>query len=560
LEASTLTHAQRRGLFARRSPLLRFQDDEHLVALTRKGHQHAFDALVERYQSRLLGFCRQMLGSTEDAEDVLQEVFVAAYNAMVADERPIAVRPWLYRIARNRSLNHLRKPTADGQDTMDTHPHMNGVTTLERVQNREEFRDLLSDVGQLPETQRSALLLREIDAMSYEEIAQAMDTTVPGVKSLLVRARIALAESSQARQLTCDDVRLELAEAAEGIAKVSGPVRRHLKTCDPCREFRSQLRSDTKALAAIFPAGPLLLLKGALVAKLSGLFGGGGGGAAAGAGAGGGGAAGAGAGAGAGAAGAGAAGAGAAGAGAAGAGAAAAGSTAAVGGAAVAGGAAAGGGAVTAAGGAAAAIGTKAAAGLATAAILAGGAAEIQNVSDHPARTPTPKTRVNRGKATKIGIPPKADPTTAHAAAATQTPPTAAQAATTPPPTVTVPPQPTDPAAATGAQTGGTTATATTGRHRRHHKNAIANSDPNSTSPTQSGPVTTGVEPSTCDADGDGVADAGAPSSCTSPPPPPPPAPIDTGASGSIQNGSVKPLAYSAPKKHSGAPKKKIRR
>ncbi|HMA27410.1 MAG: RNA polymerase sigma factor, partial [Solirubrobacterales bacterium] len=271
MEASTLTHAQRRGLFARRSPLLRFQGDESLVALTRKGHQHAFDTLVERYQSRLLGFCRQMLASTEDAEDVLQEVFVAAYNAMVADERPIAVKPWLYRIARNRSLNHLRKPTADGQDTMDTHPHMNGVTTHERVQNREEFRNLLSDVHKLPETQRSALLLREIDAMSYEEIAQAMDTTVPGVKSLLVRARIALAESSQARQLTCDEVRLDLAEAAEGLAKISGPVRRHLKGCDACREFRSQLRSDTKTLAAIFPAGPLLVLKGALLAKLRGI-------------------------------------------------------------------------------------------------------------------------------------------------------------------------------------------------------------------------------------------------------------------------------------------------
>ena len=398
LEASTLTHAQRRGLFARRSPLLRFQDDENLVALTRKGHQHAFDSLVERYQSRLLGFCRQMLGSTEDAEDVLQEVFVAAYNAMVADERPIAVRPWLYRIARNRCLNHLRKPTADGQDTMDTHPHMNGVTTHERVQNREEFRNLLSDVGQLPETQRSALLLREIDAMSYEEIAQAMDTTVPGVKSLLVRARIALAESSQARQLTCDEVRLELAEAAEGIAKVTGPARRHIKSCDPCHEFRAQLRSDTKALAAIFPAGPLLVIKGALLAKLSGIFGGGGGGAAAGAGGGGGAAAGAGAersrsrrrGAGAGAAGAGAA--GAAGAGAAGAGAAAAGSTAAIGGAAAAGGAAASGGAAVA-GGAAAAIGTKAAAGLATAAILAGGAAEIQTVTDHHPATKQQQTK-----------------------------------------------------------------------------------------------------------------------------------------------------------------------
>ncbi|MGH2923201.1 MAG: RNA polymerase sigma factor, partial [Solirubrobacterales bacterium] len=285
MEASALTHAQKRGIFSRRSPLLKFQGDEHLVALTRRGHQHAFEALVERYQSRLLGFCRQMLGSTEDAEDVLQEVFVAAYRAMVADERPIAVRPWLYRIARNRCLNHLRKPTADGQDTMDTHPHMNGVTTLERVQTREEFRNLLDDVSHLPETQRSALLLREIDAMSYEEIAQAMDTTVPGVKSLLVRARIALAESSQARQLTCDEVRLQLAEAAEGLAKLDGAGRRHVKGCEPCSDFRDQLRKDKKVLAALFPAGPLLALKAVVIAKLSGLIGGGGGGAGAGAGA-----------------------------------------------------------------------------------------------------------------------------------------------------------------------------------------------------------------------------------------------------------------------------------
>jgi RNA polymerase sigma factor (sigma-70 family) len=524
LEASTLTHAQRRGLFARRSPLLRFQDDEKLVALTRRGHQHAFDQLVERYQSRLLGFCRQMLGSTEDAEDVLQEVFVAAYNAMVADERPIAVRPWLYRIARNRSLNHLRKPTADGQDTMDTHPHMNGVTTLERVQNREEFRSLLADVGQLPETQRSALLLREIDAMSYEEIAKAMDTTVPGVKSLLVRARIALAESSQSRQLTCDEVRIELAEAAEGLAKVGGPARRHIKGCDACGAFRTQLRSDTKALAAIFPAAPLLILKGALLAKLSGLFGGGGGGAAAGAG--GGGAAGAGAagaGAGAGAAGAGAAGAGAAGAGAAGAagaGAAAAGGTAvtgaAVGGAAAAGGAAAGGVGAAAATGAAAAIGTKAAAGIATAAILAGGAAEIQHVTTHPSSKPPAKERT-----AQVHSPPAVTPITAQPAPIT--PPVDAAAGTpapskvTPPQptqTVTVPPETSDP-----ATTGGTaSALPIIGNKRKRHKgNSIANTDSKGTSTTpQTAPVVTGVEPSsTCDTNGDGAADPGAPSTCT---------------------------------------------
>ena len=268
MEASALTQAGRRGLLARRSPLLRLQGDDRLVALLRRGNDHAFEVIVDRYEARLLGFCRQMLGSTEDAEDVLQEVFVNAYRAMRADEREINLRPWLYRIARNRCLNHLRKPVPEGQDTMDTHPMADAASTHERVQNREEFRQLLVDVGKLPETQRSALLLREMDAMSYEEIAQAMDTTVPSVKSLLVRARIALAEASQARQLTCGEVRLDLAEAAEGLAKASGPVRRHLRDCDGCREFRDQLRSNSKVLAAIFPAGPLVLLKSAVLSKL----------------------------------------------------------------------------------------------------------------------------------------------------------------------------------------------------------------------------------------------------------------------------------------------------
>jgi hypothetical protein len=441
---------------------------------------------------------------------------------------------------------------------MDTHPHMNGVTTLERVQTREEFRSLLTDVGKLPETQRSALLLREIDAMSYEEIAQAMDTTVPGVKSLLVRARIALAESSQARQLTCDEVRLELAEAAEGLAKVTGPARRHIKGCDACGEFRSQLRADSKALAAIFPAGPLLIAKGALLAKLSGLFGGGSGGAAAGggggvaAGAAGAGTAGAGA---AGVAGAGAAGAGAgvAGVGAAG-GAGAAATSAAVGGAAAAGGAAAGGGAAAAAGGAAAAIGTKAAAGLATAAIIAGGAVEVQKtVTDHP----KPQTKARQHQKAPAAKPQPAAQTpvlpgqaSPPAAPAAGTP--APATGTPPPPTVTVPP--TDPTAAGG--TAATAGAATVAGKHKHHK-PIANSDSKATESPQTGPVTTGVEPAVnCDTDGDGVTDPGAPSSCTT----------GTSVDTAVVQGDVTPAAptattaYAAPahkKKHRAALKKK---
>ena len=147
MEASTLTPASSRaGILGRRSPLLKLQGDERLVALIRDGHDHAFEVLFERYHSRLLAFCRHMLRSTEDAEDVLQEVFVKAHAAMLADERAINVRPWLYRIARNRCLNHLRRPVPEGQDSMDVMVGENGVTTADRVQKREDFRALVADV------------------------------------------------------------------------------------------------------------------------------------------------------------------------------------------------------------------------------------------------------------------------------------------------------------------------------------------------------------------------------------------------------------------------------
>ena len=339
MEASALTRVSGRGLLARRSPLLRFESDERLVDLIRAGHDGAFEVLFTRYNSRLLGFCQSMVKSRQDAEDVLQEVFTNAHSAMLADERKINVRPWLYRIARNRCLNHLRKAVPEGQDSMDVLPHSNGITTAEHVQNREDLRQLMADVETLPETQRTALLLREIDQLAYEEIAQAMGTTVPSVKSLLVRARIGLAESGQARLLTCDEVQVTLAEAAEGIRKADGPTRKHVRDCEGCKSFRNQLRSDHKAMAALFPVGLLATLQHGLLAKLFG------GGTAAG------------------------------------------GSSAAVGG-----GAAAGGVGGAGAGILSGAIGAKAVAGFATAALLTAGAVEVRNIGkDNEAASSSPK-------------------------------------------------------------------------------------------------------------------------------------------------------------------------
>jgi RNA polymerase sigma factor (sigma-70 family) len=343
VEASAL-HQSALTASAGRSPLLRLRSDEQLVALTRRGHQGAFEMLVQRYQSRLLAFCRHMLGSKEDAEDVLQEVFAASYNALMADQRPINTRPWLYRIARNRCLNHLRKPRPSGQDSMDIFERDNGTSTADTVHRREEFRQIVTDVGLLPETQRSALLLREIDALSYEQIAEAMDTTVPSVKSLLVRARVSLAEAAEARLLTCAEVRLELGQVAEGLTKTTAPVRRHLKGCRQCRVFRGELRHTTKALAALAPIGPLILLQKIGLAKL-GLGGAAAGGAAS----------------------------------TAGAGSVAGGAGIAAGGAVAAGsGAAAAGGALSAIGGG---LAGKAAAGMAAAAIVTAGAVEVKHVT-----------------------------------------------------------------------------------------------------------------------------------------------------------------------------------
>ncbi len=410
MEASALTHASRRGLLARRSPLLKLQGDAKLVAMVRSGNPGAFETIVDRYQGRLLGFCRQMLGSTEDAEDVLQEVFVNAYKAMLRDEREINLRPWLYRIARNRSLNHLRKPTADAQESMDMVPAVEASSTAEKVHNREEFRQLLVDVKKLPETQRSALLLREMDALSYEEIAAAMETTVPSVKSLLVRARISLAEASQARLLTCGEVRVELSEAAEGLRKVSGPVRRHVRECDECADFRSQVRSNEKALAALFPVGALVALKGFIASKLG--LGGAGGASSAGAGA----------------AGAGAAAGGAAGAGAVG------GVSAAIGGSGAAGGLGAIGGA----------IGTKAVAGVVTAAVLTAGAVEVKQNSGAPVTPPAHISQVQAHHPTGPALAPAqvSEPkvvATAPEATAPEPTPTAEPAPEAPTPTAPAP-------------------------------------------------------------------------------------------------------------------------
>jgi len=170
--------------------------------LVRAGQQGAFDTLAARYRTRLFWFCWQMLKSREDVEDALQDVFTAAFNAIRADDREIQVRPWLYRIARNRCINQLRHAKRVGVDVIDDDHAEHEHALIDQVIGRQRFRELIGDVQALPDSQRTALLLCEVDGLSYQRIALAMDNTVPGVKSLLVRARANLLNSAAAREMT----------------------------------------------------------------------------------------------------------------------------------------------------------------------------------------------------------------------------------------------------------------------------------------------------------------------------------------------------------------------
>src|SRR6476469_7208590 len=222
MEASAI-HIPAGGVTRRHAGLglLRLRSDEQLLALFRAGNDEAFRVLHDRYRQRLFAYVRQMLsaGTRQDAEDVLQDVFVRAYGALRADTREMNVRAWLYRVAHNRCIDHLRRPVPPpaGVFEVSRKPLHDPV---EEAQRREDLTRLVEDIARLPEQQRSALLMRELDGMSYQDLAGALDVTVPAVKSLLVRARVGLVEAAEARDADCQEIQADLVRAYDRGVKV----------------------------------------------------------------------------------------------------------------------------------------------------------------------------------------------------------------------------------------------------------------------------------------------------------------------------------------------------
>ena len=176
--------------------------DQLLVERAKRGDRHAFDLLVLKYQQKIVNLVMRYVRDPTEALDVAQEAFVKAYRALPGFRGESAFYTWIYRIAINTAKNYLvnlqRKPvdyTLDGQgeDHAERSGYLRDEETPEGLAMQEELRDAIEQaIAALPEELRTAILLREIEGLSYEEIATAMDCPVGTVRSRIFRARDAI--------------------------------------------------------------------------------------------------------------------------------------------------------------------------------------------------------------------------------------------------------------------------------------------------------------------------------------------------------------------------------
>jgi RNA polymerase sigma-70 factor (ECF subfamily) len=179
--------------------------DRELVERAQRGDKHAFELLVSKYQRKLLRLLSRFVKDQAEVEDVAQEAFIKAYRALASFRGDSAFYTWLYRIGINTAKNYLvamgrRAPTVTEFDSeeaeeFDGGDQLRDINTPESLLMTKQIANAVSDaMAALPEELRAAIQLREIDGLSYEEIAAAMDCPIGTVRSRIFRAREAISE------------------------------------------------------------------------------------------------------------------------------------------------------------------------------------------------------------------------------------------------------------------------------------------------------------------------------------------------------------------------------
>lgn len=263
MEAATVSSPVSRGAPRR----LRLCADERLVARIRAGDERCFEVAYDRYHRQLLAFCRHMLGTREEAEDALQQVFVSAHRQLLADDRPVQLKPWLYAIARNRCLSTLRDRRATVAIDSAPEPSTDGLAVAAEVERRQDLKDMLGDLATLPDDERAALVLAELGDLSHEEIAVALGVRKDRIKALIFQARKTLLGSREAREADCAEIQEQLATLRGGALRRS-TLRRHVAVCSACASFEGEVGRQRAALGMVLPVIPTLALKNGILTSV----------------------------------------------------------------------------------------------------------------------------------------------------------------------------------------------------------------------------------------------------------------------------------------------------
>jgi RNA polymerase sigma factor (sigma-70 family) len=225
--------------------------DRLLANRASRGDRRAIATIFERYRRELYGFCLGILGEPQDAQDALQNTMVKVLRALPGEEREIALRPWLYRIAHNEAveLRRRRRPTQmlDGQ-LIDRQS-----SVVERAEQREQLGGLLKDLADLPDRQRTVLVMRELNGLDFAEIGAALDTSAAVVRQSLYEARRNIEQMDNGRGLRCDAVTKVLSDSDRRVTR-RRDIRAHLRDCPDCQHFQDAIEGRTGILAAISPA------------------------------------------------------------------------------------------------------------------------------------------------------------------------------------------------------------------------------------------------------------------------------------------------------------------
>ena len=240
--------------------------DESLAARAADGSTAAFSELCERYHAPLLGYCRSILLNDDDAHDATQ---AALENALRAQQRNAPLRPWLYRIAHNESINIVRRRSQHAELTELDEPSVPGPEV--DSEHRVRLAQLVDDLRGLPERQRGALVMRELSGLSYDEIAEALGVSNDAARRAVFDAREALHEAVDGRATDCVNVRHCISDGDRRSLR-GRRIRAHLRSCDDCKSFQQAIGARSADLHLLGP-----WLSGAAFASMLG--GGAGGGA-----------------------------------------------------------------------------------------------------------------------------------------------------------------------------------------------------------------------------------------------------------------------------------------